>query len=41
MIEYGRSAYPVLFDYNNDGLLDLFVSSFGKFDANLSSTVCF
>ncbi len=32
MIEYGRSAYPVLFDYNNDGLLDLFVSSFGKFD---------
>ena len=35
MIEYGRSAYPVLFDYNNDGLLDLFVSSFGKFDPNL------
>lgn len=36
MIEYGRSAYPVLFDYNNDGLLDLFVSSFGKFDPNLT-----
>lgn len=36
MIEYGRSAYPVLFDYNNDGLLDLFISSFGKFDASLS-----
>ena len=35
MIEYGRSAYPVLFDYNNDGLLDLFVSSFGKFNASL------
>ncbi len=35
VIEYGRSAYPVLFDYNNDGVLDLFVSSFGKFDANL------
>lgn len=34
MIEYGRSSYPVLFDYNNDGLLDLFVSSFGKFDAS-------
>lgn len=34
MIEYGRSAYPVLFDYNNDGLLDLFVSSFGKFIPN-------
>lgn len=34
MVEYGRSAYPVLFDYNNDGLLDLFVSSFGKFDTS-------
>lgn len=34
MIEYGRSAYPVLFDYNNDGLIDLFVSSFGKFAPN-------
>ena len=33
MLDYGESAYPVLFDYNNDGLLDLFVSSFGVFDA--------
>lgn len=35
MIEYGRSAYPVLFDYDNDGLLDLFVSNFGKYDQSL------
>jgi len=27
MIEVGRGAYPVLEDYNNDGLLDLFVSN--------------
>jgi len=32
MIEMGRSAFPVLFDYNNDGLTDLFVSNFGFFD---------
>ena len=32
MIEKGRSAFPVLFDYNNDGLTDLFVSNFGIFD---------
>lgn len=37
MIEYGRSAYPVLFDYNNDGVIDLFVSSFGKFDTSQTS----
>ena len=32
MIEKGRSAFPVLFDYNNDGLTDLFISNFGIFD---------
>lgn len=32
MIEKGRSAFPVLFDYNNDGLTDLFISNFGFFD---------
>ena len=32
MIETGKSAFPVLFDYNNDGLLDLFISNFGRFD---------
>lgn len=32
MIEVGDNAFPVLFDYNNDGLLDLFVGNFGYFD---------
>lgn len=32
MIEKGRSAFPILFDYNNDGLTDLFISNFGFFD---------
>ena len=45
MIDYGRSAYPVLFDYNNDGLLDLFVSSFGVYNStlpnNYSSKIAF
>lgn len=27
MIEFGTGAYPVLFDYNNDGLLDLVVAN--------------
>jgi hypothetical protein len=31
MIDMGTSAYPVLFDYDNDGLLDLLVSNFGYF----------
>lgn len=30
MIDLGERAYPVLFDINGDGLLDLFISSFGK-----------
>lgn len=33
-IEMGTDAYPVLFDYNNDGLLDLFVGNFGYYDFN-------
>jgi hypothetical protein len=32
MIDVGKNASPVLFDYNNDGLLDLFVGNFGYFD---------
>ena len=36
MIEKGRSAFPVLFDYNNDGLTDLFISNFGIFDMSAS-----
>ena len=35
MIEKGRSAFPVLFDYNNDGLTDLFISNFGIFDMSV------
>lgn len=31
MIEMGTSAYPVLFDYDNDGLLDLMVGNRGYF----------
>jgi hypothetical protein len=32
MIDRGSGAYPVLFDWNKDGLLDLFVGNFGIFD---------
>ena len=37
MIETGKSAFPILFDYNNDGLLDLFVANFGRFDLSVSN----
>jgi len=33
MIEVGSGAYPVFFDHNADGLLDLLVSSLGQFDS--------
>lgn len=33
MIERGEGALPVLFDYDADGLLDLFVSNYGFFNA--------
>lgn len=32
MIEKGEGAYPVLADYNGDGLLDLFVASYGFYN---------
>ena len=32
MIEVGKNAYPILFDYDNDGLTDLFIGNFGYFD---------
>lgn len=37
-IDVGTNAYPVLFDYNNDGLLDLFIGNFGYY-SNTSGTL--
>lgn len=34
MVDIGRGAAPAFFDYNNDGLLDLVIGSFGQYDAN-------
>ncbi|MDD3876294.1 MAG: T9SS type A sorting domain-containing protein [Bacteroidales bacterium] len=34
MIETGTGAYPVLFDIDNDGMMDLFVSNFGFHDSS-------
>ncbi|MFZ4400661.1 MAG: FG-GAP-like repeat-containing protein [Bacteroidales bacterium] len=33
MIDLGTAAYPVLYDYDNDGLIDLFVSNIGYRDS--------
>jgi hypothetical protein len=33
MIDVGSGAVPVLFDWNNDGLLDLFIANYGSFDS--------
>jgi hypothetical protein len=32
MIEVGEGAYPVFFDYDNDGLKDLFIGNFGYYN---------
>lgn len=32
MLDFGSGAYPVLFDIDNDGLVDLFVGNYGYFD---------
>jgi hypothetical protein len=37
MIDLGAGAYPVLFDYDFDGLKDLFISNFGKHDSSYYS----
>ena len=34
MIEFGTSAFPTFFDYNNDGLQDLIVGNYGYFNLN-------
>ncbi|MDR2971224.1 MAG: T9SS type A sorting domain-containing protein [Bacteroidales bacterium] len=33
MIDVGSGAIPVLFDWNGDGLLDLFIANYGSFDS--------
>ncbi|HNX22093.1 MAG TPA: FG-GAP-like repeat-containing protein [Bacteroidales bacterium] len=33
-IDVGSGAYPVLYDWNNDGLKDLFVANFGSYDSS-------
>ena len=33
MIDVGSGAVPVLFDWNGDGLLDLFIANYGSFDS--------
>ena len=33
MIDRGSGAYPVLYDWNQDGLQDLFIGNFGFFDS--------
>lgn len=34
MVDVGSGAYPVLFDFNNDGLQDLFVANYGVYDTS-------
>jgi len=34
MLDFGSGAYPVLFDIDNDGLLDLFVGNYGYYDSS-------
>lgn len=34
MIDVGSGAYPVLYDYNHDGLIDLFIGNSGYYDTS-------
>ena len=34
MVDLGSSCYPVLYDWNNDGLLDLFAGNYGYYDSS-------
>lgn len=38
MIDVNRQAYPVWFDYNTDGLLDLVIGNYGYYDNNIDFT---
>ena len=37
MIDFGSGAYPVFFDMNGDGLLDLIVGNYGYYDSTTSN----
>jgi hypothetical protein len=37
MIDFGTCAYPVFFDYDNDGLTDLFIGNYGYRDTSYYS----
>ena len=37
MIDVGEGAYPIFFDYDNDGLKDLFIGNYGYFGAPIPS----
>ncbi len=37
MIEVGEGALPVFFDYNDDGLMDLIIGNYGKYDNLLTN----
>jgi len=37
MIEVGEGAHPVFFDYNDDGLMDLVIGNYGRFDNTQSN----
>jgi hypothetical protein len=34
MIDFGSSSHPVLFDFDGDGLLDLFAGNYGTYDSS-------
>ena len=38
MIDVGNSSFPVFYDYNNDGLLDIVVGNYGYHNANNNPT---
>ena len=38
MLDFGNSAYPVFFDYNNDGLDDIIIGNYGYHNPNNNPT---
>jgi len=34
MLDFGSNAYPLLYDFNLDGLMDLFVGNYGYYDSS-------